>query len=101
MDDKRNAILLDLWQSVNDVKDLEKEIAELKLESEKSYFKLLKIDDMEDSKKYLENKSESLELYKQSLDSVFLQRFEKFEKVVSNLSDEQVEEYISTFLEKI
>lgn len=100
MDDKRNAILLDLWETITDIQSKEIEVAELQIESEKGYFRLKNID-TEDSKSYFKGKTEKLENIKQSVEESKKPIFEKLEKIVSKLSDEKVEEYISTFLEKI
>lgn len=100
MDEKRKAILIDLWKELISYKDLNKRVADLTVENEKSYFDLLNISDIEDSKKYFENMENNLDKFKESLDGIIAEKFALIEKRISELSEEQVEAYHKDFLKK-
>ena len=100
MDEKRKAILIDFWKELISYKDLNKRVADLTVENEKSYFDLLNISDIEDSKKYLANMENNLDEFKESLDGIFAEKFDLIEKRISELSEEQVEAYHQNFLKK-
>lgn len=100
METKRKAVLIDLWKEILDYKHLNQKIAELGLESEKAYFELLKIDDTEQSLKYMDKLADDVESYKSSLDALFLKKFEALENKVNELPDELIEAYYKEFIEK-
>ena len=100
MENKRKAVLFDLWNGFLELKKLNQEVADLEMESEKAYFNLLNIADTKQSKQYLDKMSDDVETYKASLDALFLSKFEALQTKVNNLPDDKIDAYIKEFIEK-